>query len=107
MADTTITPELLDQLLANYSKPEDLLGEKGLLKQLKKALIGTGFRGRAERGRGRRRGPAMQRKPAATVEHSQPLYSCIASSDRIWRINSPPVGRSWRRASRPPASRRS
>jgi putative transposase len=37
--DTTITPELLDQLLANYSKPEDLLGEEGLLKQLKKALI--------------------------------------------------------------------
>jgi putative transposase len=37
--DTTITPELFDQLLANYSKPEDLLGEEGLLKQLKKALI--------------------------------------------------------------------
>ncbi len=30
--DTTITPELLDQLLANYTKPEDLLGEGGLLK---------------------------------------------------------------------------
>jgi putative transposase len=25
--DTTIAPELLDQLLANYAKPEDLLGE--------------------------------------------------------------------------------
>ena len=37
--DTTITPELLDQLLANYTKPEDLLGEEGLFKQLKKALI--------------------------------------------------------------------
>src|SRR5215471_1949997 len=37
--DTTITPELLDQLLANYSKPEDLTGENGLFKQLKKALI--------------------------------------------------------------------
>jgi len=24
--DTTITPELLDQLLANYEKPEDLTG---------------------------------------------------------------------------------
>jgi putative transposase len=36
---TTITPELLDQLLANYTKPEDLLGEEGLFKQLKKALI--------------------------------------------------------------------
>lgn len=37
--DSTITPELLDQLLANYSKPEDLTGENGLFKQLKKALI--------------------------------------------------------------------
>ena len=37
--DSTITPELLDQLLANYKKPEDLTGEDGLFKQLKKALI--------------------------------------------------------------------
>ena len=36
---TTIAPELLDQLLANYTKPDDLLGEEGLFKQLKKALI--------------------------------------------------------------------
>src|ERR1700756_1172271 len=36
---TTITPELLDQLLANYEKPEDLTGDGGLFKQLKKALI--------------------------------------------------------------------
>jgi putative transposase len=36
---TTITPELIDQLLANYEKPEDLTGEDGLFKQLKKALI--------------------------------------------------------------------
>jgi transposase-like protein len=37
--DTTITPELLDQLLANYEKPEDLTGADGFFKQLKKALI--------------------------------------------------------------------
>ena len=36
---TAIPAELLDQLLANYTKPEDLTGEDGLLKQLKKALI--------------------------------------------------------------------
>jgi putative transposase len=30
MTNTTITPELLDQLLADYTKPEDLLGEEGL-----------------------------------------------------------------------------
>src|ERR1700757_597411 len=38
-ANTTINPELLDQLLANYEKPEDLTGDNGLFKQLKKALI--------------------------------------------------------------------
>src|ERR1700724_443062 len=36
---SSITPELLDQLLANYEKPEDLTGDDGLFKQLKKALI--------------------------------------------------------------------
>lgn len=37
--NTTITPELLDQLLANYEKPEDLTGDDGLFEQLTKALI--------------------------------------------------------------------
>src|SRR3974390_3826817 len=37
--NTTFNSELLDQLLANYEKPEDLTGEDGLFKQLKKALI--------------------------------------------------------------------
>ena len=35
----TLRPELLDELLADYEKPEDLLGEQGLFKQLKKALL--------------------------------------------------------------------
>jgi putative transposase len=30
----TIRPELLDELLKDYAKPEDLVGEAGLLKQL-------------------------------------------------------------------------
>ena len=34
-----IKPEHLDELLAGYEKPEDLTGEDGLFKQLKKALI--------------------------------------------------------------------
>lgn len=36
--NSTITPELLDHLLANYEKPEDLAGEGGLFKQLKRRL---------------------------------------------------------------------
>ena len=30
--------KLIDKLLADYKKPEDILGEDGLLKQLTKAL---------------------------------------------------------------------
>ncbi|HWR73494.1 MAG TPA: IS256 family transposase [Nitrospirota bacterium] len=33
------TDELLDELMKNYKKPEDLIGESGLLKQLTKALV--------------------------------------------------------------------
>jgi putative transposase len=33
------TPELLDELLKDYKKPDDLLGEDGLLQQLTKALV--------------------------------------------------------------------
>ena len=31
--------DLIDSLLADYKKPEDLIGEHGLLKQLTKALV--------------------------------------------------------------------
>ena len=34
-----ITDALLDQLLANYQKPEDLIGADGILKQLTKKLV--------------------------------------------------------------------
>ena len=34
-----IEKERLDRLLADYKKPEDLIGETGLLKQLTKALL--------------------------------------------------------------------
>lgn len=34
-----IDTELVDQLLRNYTKPEDILGENGLLKQFTKALL--------------------------------------------------------------------
>jgi putative transposase len=34
-----ISEEVLDKLLENYQKPEDILGENGLLKQLTKGLL--------------------------------------------------------------------
>ena len=36
---TTLRPELLDEPLADYETPEDLLGDEGLFKQLKRALL--------------------------------------------------------------------
>ena len=34
----TVSNELLDRLLADYKKPEDLIGENGFLKQLTERL---------------------------------------------------------------------
>lgn len=34
-----VKPELLDELLSGLSKPDDLLGDDGLFRQLKKALM--------------------------------------------------------------------
>src|SRR5216683_1842661 len=34
-----IKPEVIDELLKDYKKPEDVLGQNGLLKQLTKALL--------------------------------------------------------------------
>src|SRR2546423_14580797 len=35
----TIEKEIVDRLLADYRKPEDLIGENGVLRQLTKALM--------------------------------------------------------------------
>lgn len=40
-----ITPEVLDQILKDYDKPEDLLSENGLLQQLTKALVERALNG--------------------------------------------------------------
>ena len=34
-----IDKHVIDKLLTNYQKPEDIVGENGLLKQLTKALV--------------------------------------------------------------------
>jgi putative transposase len=35
----TINPKLIDELLDGYKKPEDIIGENGLLKQITKAIL--------------------------------------------------------------------
>jgi putative transposase len=39
MTVSKLPPDLIDGLLENYRKPEDLLGENGILKQLTKAVV--------------------------------------------------------------------
>jgi putative transposase len=34
-----ISAKLVEELLADYKKPEDIVGENGLLRQLRKALL--------------------------------------------------------------------
>jgi len=41
--DSGIPPELLDELLSGYEKPEDLIGKDGILDQLKKAVMERAF----------------------------------------------------------------
>ncbi len=40
-----ITKDLLDQLLNEYERPEDLLGDQGILQQLTKALVERALEG--------------------------------------------------------------
>ena len=40
-----IEEEVLDKLLANYQRPEDITGENGLLKQLTKAILERALKG--------------------------------------------------------------
>ena len=65
--------KLIDELLKNYKKPEDIIGEGGLLKQLTKAVDGPRIDG------------AM---PRPWVPRSSPTRPCPSA----------PVGRSTSRA---------
>ena len=40
--DKTIEKELIDNLLKHYKNPEDLIGENGLLRALKRRTVTTG-----------------------------------------------------------------
>jgi hypothetical protein len=44
-----IDVKLIDKLLTDYKKPEDIIGENGLLKQLTQGAAGAGDAGRNDR----------------------------------------------------------
>jgi putative transposase len=56
-----IKPELLDELLSGLSKPEDLLGDGGLFRQLKKALMERALGGELTHHLGYERGDSSGR----------------------------------------------
>jgi hypothetical protein len=74
------TPELLDQLLANYEKPEDLTGEGGLFKQLKKALIERALGAELTEHLGYEKGDLGAAAATAATEHSGQIASWMIES---------------------------
>ena len=68
--------KLADALLANYQKPEDLIGENGLLKQLTKMLVERAL----ETEMTEHLGQSLGRINAAT---SMPGESCAGNAGKI------------------------
>ena len=65
---TTIKPELLDELLSGVSSPEELMGDAGLFKQLKKALLERALGGELTHHLGYAKGdPVGVALPAASI----------------------------------------
>ena len=72
-----IKQEIIDELLSNYKNPEDLLGDEGIFKQLKKALLERALNAELddhlgyEKGdaKGRNNGNSRNHCPAGVAEH--------------------------------------
>ena len=69
-----IKPEHLDELLAVYEKPEDLLGEGGLFRQLKKALLKRALGAELTHHLGYEKGDPAGRGPATTAMEATPSH---------------------------------
>jgi hypothetical protein len=72
--------DLIDELLTGYQKPEDLIGENGLLKQLTKALVEWVFSLRKEcLSNENRRLHKIQDTPASAYSSVQLLHAPICN----------------------------
>ena len=88
---TTLRPEVLDELLTDYEKPEDLLGEEGLFKELKKALLerALGAEGDRRLDRFDDRIVSLYARGMTVREirsHLEELYGVAVSPDLISRV---------------------
>jgi hypothetical protein len=70
-----IRKAVIEELLQGYRSPEDLLGEGGLFKELKKRLLERGAGGRADRASGVREGrfsrPGQWQQPQGLFEQDR------------------------------------
>jgi putative transposase len=69
----TIRDEVIEELLRRYSSPEDLLGEEGLFKQLKKKLLKRALGAELTEHLGYEKGdPAVAAATAGTAFQARP-----------------------------------
>lgn len=67
----TIPDELIDQLLASYSRPEDLTGKDGILKQLTARLVERALQGEMSEHLGYDKGAAPQGRGAGNTRNGK------------------------------------
>ena len=101
-------PDLIDLLLADYKKPEDLMGENGILKQLTKAIVERALQAELaahlghdkhervanDSGNTRNGSSAKTLYTAATVEEAEVR---LAQFDANWGTDYPSIVQSWQR----------
>lgn len=87
---TTFSNELIDQLLTDYKNPEDLLGDKGILKILTKRLVERALNGEITHHLGycvfRRSRPPNSVK-AATLDNDRRRIRCFILGGRFDQVN--------------------
>jgi hypothetical protein len=71
-----IRPELLDELLKDYKKPDDLLGQDGLLQQLTKALVERALDGELTHHLGYQKHGAAGDNSGNSRNGTTPRYCC-------------------------------
>jgi putative transposase len=62
-----VPKDLIDSLLADYKKPEDLIGENGLLKQLTKLLVERALDAEMSKHLGHDNSAPLQTHPMALI----------------------------------------
>ena len=73
--------KLADSLLANYQKPEDLIGENGLLKQLTKMLVERALEAEMAAHLGHSKSEPVSTRPATPATATAPRPSRAISAN--------------------------